>query len=80
MPTSSNTPTKEDLAKTKILREYGIQDLERYVKKIQENIKVFQAAIGRERTEMKRTQGMIKALKKDIKTISLIQKLHKRKK
>lgn len=80
MPISSQTPTKEHLAKTRILREFGIKDLEKYVQKIKENIKVFQAAIGKEKTEMKRAQDMIRTLKKDIKTINLIQKLQKRKK
>lgn len=80
MPISSQTPTKEHLAKTRILRQYGIKDLEKYVQKIKENIKVFQAAIEKERVEMKRTQDMIKALKKDIKIINSIQKLQQRKK
>ncbi|MBI3290042.1 hypothetical protein HYZ78_01465 [Candidatus Microgenomates bacterium] len=77
MPTNNRKPTKEELAKTKILREYGIKDLEKYIKKIKENIKVFEEAIGKEKAEEKRIGEMIKALKHDIKTIKVLQKIQK---
>lgn len=77
MKTSKTLQTRQDLAKTKILREFGIKDLERYIKKIKENIKVFEFAIEREKTEMKRARNMMEALKKDINTIDSIQKWQK---
>lgn len=60
---------KKKLQSTKIIREYGVADLEKYKEKLKKNIKVFEKAIQKEKTEMKRVQGMIDSLKKDIKEI-----------
>jgi peptidoglycan hydrolase CwlO-like protein len=48
-------------------RTQGIIDLTRYIEKIKKNILVFKEAIQKEKNEMKKTEGMIKVLKKDIK-------------
>ncbi len=70
MPRKIKTKIDTDRLKaTKVLRQYGIEDLERYMGKIQKNIQVFEEAIEREKAELTRTQGMINALEKDIKDI-----------
>lgn len=76
-PIVKTIPSKEDLAKTKIERGYGVKDLRRYKQKIRKNIKVFQDAIQRERNELKRVDGMIKVLKADIKTVNELKKMAK---
>ena len=78
----SSTPvskprTKEDLAKVKIDRSYGVKDLIRYRKKLKLNILVFKQAIDKEKEEIKRVEGMIKVLKQDIKQATSLQKLIK---
>jgi len=58
--------TKEEKSRirsTKIIRQYGVKDLERYKEKIKKNIKIFEEAIQKEKTEMKRVEDMITALK-----------------
>lgn len=50
---------------SKELRQYGIDDLKNYIAKLKKNIKVFEEAIAKEKKEIKRAQGMIKALKQD---------------
>ena len=60
---------KKRLKSTKIIREFGIKDLIKYKEKIKKNILVFEEAIEKEKTEMKRVDGMIASLKKDIKEI-----------
>ena len=61
---------KKRLKSTKIIREYGVNDLIKYKEKILKNIEVFETAIEKEKTEMKRVDGMIASLKKDIKEIN----------
>ena len=51
---------------TRIIREFGIKDLKRYQKKLNNNIKVFEAAIKKEKKEWKRVQKMIDNLKADL--------------
>lgn len=63
---------KKRLKDTKVVREFGIKDLIKYKEKIGANIKVFEEAIEKEKTEMKRVDGMISALSKDIKDIDKI--------
>ncbi len=66
---------KKRLKDTKVLREFGINDLIKYKEKIKKNILVFEEAIEKERTEMKRVDGMITSLNTDIKEIdSLLKK------
>lgn len=66
---------KKRLKDTKVVREFGINDLLKYKTKIEKNILVFEEAIEKERTEMKRVDGMISALNTDIKEIdSLLKK------
>lgn len=72
-----NVPSKGELESLKIIRGFGIKDLERYREKIKKNIKVFEEAIAKERGEMKRIDGMIKVLKTDIKTANHLQKFAK---
>ncbi len=50
------------------VRGYGILDLKKYQEKIKKNILVFEEAIGKEKDEYNRVQGMIDVLEKDIKT------------
>lgn len=69
--------TKEQLAKTKIDRGFGVIDLEKYLEKIKKNIKVFEEAIGKEKTEMKRVRDMIKVLKDDIRNAKNLEKFAK---
>lgn len=63
---------KKRLKDTKVLREFGINDLVKYKEKIQKNIIVFEDAIKKELKEMERVDGMISALNKDIKDIDKI--------
>ena len=80
LPSSTPTSkplTKEDLAKVKIERSYGVKDLIRYRKKLKQNILVFKQAIDKEKEEIKRVEGMIKVLKQDIKQATSLQKLIK---
>ena len=60
---------KKRLKSTKVIREFGVNDLIKYKEKIKKNILVFEEAIEKEKTEMKRVDGMIASLKKDIKEI-----------
>ena len=67
--------TKIDTARlqsTKIIRRYGINDLKKYMEKIQKNIRVFEEAIDKEKAELLRTQGIIGSLEKDIKDIDTV--------
>jgi len=57
------------------VRRYGVKDLERYLDKIRQNIKIFEEAISKERAEMKKTQGMIKVLETDIKEAKMFKRL-----
>ncbi|PJC66316.1 hypothetical protein CO018_02510 [Candidatus Beckwithbacteria bacterium CG_4_9_14_0_2_um_filter_47_11] len=66
--------TKTELENLKIIRGYGVKDLEKYIVKIKQNIAVFNEAIAKEEKEMARIQGMIKVLKNDIKDAN--NKLH----
>jgi hypothetical protein len=59
------------------VRKYGVVDLKRYLEKIKKNIKLFEEAISKEKTEMKKTLGMIKVLEDDIKQARLFKK-HKK--
>jgi hypothetical protein len=52
----------------KQLRQYGIDDLKAYIKKLKKNIKVFEKAIEKEKSEIKKAKEMIKVLEKDKKT------------
>jgi len=52
----------------KQLRQYGIDDLKEYIKKMKRNIKVFEDAIDKEKKEIKKAREMIKVLEKDKKT------------
>ncbi|HCR36235.1 hypothetical protein A2130_04860 [Candidatus Woesebacteria bacterium GWC2_33_12] len=67
-----NKGTKKELKSTKIVREFGVNDLVKYKEKIKKNILVFEEAIVKEKTEMERVDGMIDALKKDIKEIDQV--------
>lgn len=60
------TKTKKELESLKIVRQFGIDDLIKYKEKIHKNIKVFEEAIEKENFELKRVEGMIDALEKDI--------------
>lgn len=57
------------LKSTKIIRQFGVNDLIKYKEKIKKNILVFKEAIEKERKEMERVDGMIASLNKDIKEI-----------
>lgn len=57
------------LKSTKIVRQFGVNDLIKYKEKIKKNILVFEEAIKKERKEMERVDGMISSLQKDIKEI-----------
>lgn len=61
-----------NLQATKVLRQYGIEDLKKYMEKIQKNIQVFEEAIEKEKAELTRTQKMIRVLEKDIKDIDTL--------
>ena len=63
---------KQRLKDTKIVRKFGINDLLKYKEKIKKNILVFEEAIEKEKTEMKRVDGMITSLNTDIKEINKI--------
>lgn len=58
--------TKRQLEDLKIVRQFGVNDLVKYKEKIHKNIKVFEDAIQKENMELKRVQGMIDSLEKDI--------------
>lgn len=60
------TRIKKQLEDLKVVRQFGVNDLIKYKEKIHKNIKVFEEAIKKEQTELKRVDGMIKALEKDI--------------
>lgn len=64
--------SKKQAKSTLIIREYGIADLRRYIKKIRENIKIFKEAIAKEKAEEKRIREMIASLKKDVKYLKKI--------
>lgn len=68
-------PTKRELENLKMVRQFGIDDLQKYKRKIKANIEVFEVAIEKERTEMKRVQTMIDVLEKDIKEANKLKKL-----
>lgn len=70
-------PTKKQLEDLKTVRQFGINDLKKYKEKIYKNIKVFEEAIEKEKTELKRVQGMIDALEVDIKEATKLSKLAK---
>ncbi|KKP72462.1 MAG: hypothetical protein UR68_C0015G0023 [Candidatus Roizmanbacteria bacterium GW2011_GWA2_35_19] len=63
---------------TIIQRTYGIVDLKKYLVKIKQNIKVFEEAINKEKTEIKRVKGMINALKTDIVNAKELKRLYKK--
>ncbi len=66
--------TKAELENVKIIRGYGIVDLKKYLKKIDQNVQVFKQAITKEKIEKQRIINMIKVLKNDIKDAN--DKLH----
>lgn len=51
-------------------RQYGIDNLGNYIKKLKQNIQVFEDAIEKEESEIKRTREMIAVLTKDKKALS----------
>ncbi|MBI5126880.1 hypothetical protein HZA76_00275 [Candidatus Roizmanbacteria bacterium] len=61
-----------------IQRSFGVKDLKKYLEKIKKNIEVFKEAIGKEKTEMKRVEGMIKVLKDDIRQAKQFKLLKKK--
>lgn len=67
--------TKKELENIKVVRSYGVADLEKYVVKIKQNIKVFEEAIKKEKAEMTRVTDMMKVLKNDIKSAEKLKKL-----
>ena len=69
--------TKKELENLKIIRSYGVKDLDRYLEKIKQNIQVFEDAIKKEKIEMERVIGMRKVLKNDIKTVEKLKRLAK---
>lgn len=69
--------TKKELENIKVIRSYGVVDLEKYLLKIKQNILVFEDAIKKERKEMERVTDMMKVLKNDIKTADKLKKLAK---
>lgn len=77
MPKIKVVPTKKELENLKTVRQFGINDLKKYKEKIHKNIKVFEEAIEKEKTELKRVQGMIDALNVDIKEATKLSKLAK---
>lgn len=58
--------SKKDLENIKTVRQFGIGDLKKYKEKIRKNVLVFEEAIQKEMAEMKRVDGMIDSLEKDI--------------
>lgn len=58
--------SKKELENIKTIRQFGIGDLKKYKEKINKNISVFKEAIQKEKIEMKRVDGMIDSLEKDI--------------
>mgnify|MGYP001568301000 FL=1 len=58
--------SKKELENIKTIRQFGIGDLKKYKEKIHKNISVFKEAIQKEKIEMKRVDGMIDSLEKDI--------------
>lgn len=58
--------TKKELEDLKVVRQFGVNDLIKYKEKIHKNILVFEDAIEKENVELKRVQGMIDSLEKDI--------------
>ena len=70
-------PTKKELENLKTIRQFGVEDLKRYKNKIRANIEVFETAIEKERTELKRVDGMIDSLEADIKEANRLKKLAK---
>ncbi len=60
------------------VRRYGVKDLERYMGKIRQNIKIFEEAIGKEKAEMKKTKGMIKVLQNDIEEAKMFKRFKKK--
>lgn len=77
MPTNK-IPPDYNPDKVIILRSYGIKDLKRYSEKIKKNIKVFEEAKTKEKTELKRVRGMIKALQNDIKEAKRFKSIKKK--
>ena len=57
----------------KRVRQYGVDDLKKYILKLNTNIKVFEEAILNEKKEIEKTKEMIKVLEKDINTPSEIK-------
>lgn len=74
---SKNKLAKDKLAKIKIERRYGINDLKKYILKLKQNIKVFEEAINKENKEVERVNGMIKSLENDIKTAQKLEEMTK---
>lgn len=75
----SSTPITRPLSKQELRelvkkRQYGINDLNRYLEKIKKNILVFEEAIAKEKQEMDRVNGMIAVLKNDIQTAGKLKK------
>lgn len=68
-------PTKKELENLKMVRQFGVNDLVKYKKKIHANITVFEEAIEKERTELKRVDSMIDSLENDIKEANRLKKL-----
>ncbi|OGY10699.1 MAG: hypothetical protein A3A58_01580 [Candidatus Blackburnbacteria bacterium RIFCSPLOWO2_01_FULL_41_27] len=64
---SLNIDPNYDPAQIIKIRQFGVNDLERYLQKIDKNIKIFKEAITKEVTEKTRVRTMIKDLKTDIK-------------
>lgn len=76
MPTSKPL-TKKELENLKVIRQYGVVDLKKYLEKIKKNTQVFEEAIEKEKKETERVRGMIKVLKNDIKTAESLEKIAK---
>ena len=70
-------PTKKELENLKTVRQFGIDDLQRYKKKLKANIEIFETAIDKEKTEINRVQNMIDVLESDIKDANRLKKLAK---
>jgi peptidoglycan hydrolase CwlO-like protein len=62
------------------VRQYGIDNLKNYIKKLKKNVEVFEEAIAKEKKEIKKTRAMIEELEADRKEQKEIQKMLKRKK
>jgi hypothetical protein len=60
-----------------VTRRYGVEDLEKYLKKIKQNINIFKEAINKEKAEMKKTEEMIKVLKNDIYEAKMLKRMKK---